>query len=276
MTGSILESVLRRDRAVVAAALAIVIATAWGLVLWFAFSMPMESSGPSMDMPGMDMPGMLAPGIMPWSMGDAVFMFIMWSVMMVGMMTPSAAPMILIYAGVGRHALQQGKPFASTGWFAGGYLAAWVGFALVATSAQWALERLALLTPMMRSASPLFGGALLMAAGLYQWTALKERCLSHCQAPLVFIGKHGGFRGDYRGALQLGLRHGAYCIGCCWALMALLFVGGVMNILWIALLSIFVLIEKIVPAGRMISRSAGAALFILGLAMVLHIIPSVG
>jgi predicted metal-binding membrane protein len=284
MTDAVLETVLRRDRAIVLVALAGLTATAWAYVLWLAFTMQMgdmsagssmstPSNVPAMDMPGMkpnagDAASMLAPVLAPWSLGYALFMFIMWAVMMVGMMTPSATPMVLIYARVGRQAAQQGKPFASTAWFASGYLASWIVFSILATGAQWGLERAALLTPMMASASPVFGGLVLIAAGLYQWTPLKDRCLSHCQAPLVFIQKHGGFRRDPRGALLLGLHHGSYCIGCCWALMALLFVGGVMNILWIALLAIFILAEKVIPAGKAIARVAGVALVLAGVAMV--------
>jgi predicted metal-binding membrane protein len=182
-------------------------------------------------------------------------------VMMIGMMTPSAAPMILLYARVGRQAAQQGQPLAASAYFSAGYLVAWIGFALAASLAQWALERSALLSPMMEGASDVFGGAVLIGAGLYQWTPLKDACLRQCQAPWLFIQRHGGFRRDARGALAFGLRHGGYCIGCCWALMALLFVGGVMNVLWIAAIAILVLVEKIVPAGRMISRTAGAVFF---------------
>jgi predicted metal-binding membrane protein len=190
-------------------------------------------------------------------------MFAMWTVMMFGMMAPSVAPMILIYARVGRQALTDGKPFAAAAWFAGGYLLAWTGFSLAATSAQWALERATLLTPMMVSASKILDGVVLIVAGLYQWTPLKEVCLSHCQAPLTFILRHGGFRSDGSGALTLGLRHGLYCIGCCWALMALLFVGGVMNLFWIAALAILVLLEKVIPSGQIIARFAGLT-FIAG------------
>ena len=113
---------------------------------------------------------------------------------------------------------------------------------------------------MMESASAIFGSALLIAAGLYQWSPLKDACLRQCQAPLQFIQRHGGFRRDAKGSLKLGIRHGAYCVGCCWALMALLFVGGVMNLLWIAVLTVFILLEKVIPAGRVIARVAGGVL----------------
>jgi predicted metal-binding membrane protein len=260
MNGAMLQ-VLRRDRVIVAAALAALAALAWTYILWLAADMSMGLGMGGMDMTGLRMIpagiGIMAPAPAPWQAIEFAYVFAMWAVMMVGMMTPSAAPMILIYARVGRQASAQGKPFAPAGWFVAGYLLAWVGFALAATAAQWALERTALLDPMMASASHVFGGIVLIAAGVYQWTPLKDTCLAQCQSPLVFIQRQGGFRRDPPGALRLGVRHGAYCVGCCWVLMALLFVGGVMNLLWIAAISAFVLIEKIVPAGRLISRIAG-------------------
>ena len=257
MTNTALELVLRRDRTIIVSALVLLLALAWAYVLWIAADM---------DMGGMDMSelrmipagiGVMAPALAPWNPFEFFLVFIMWAVMMVGMMTPSATPIILIHARVARQAAAQHKPFAATAWFAGGYLAAWIAFALAATYAQWALERASMLTSTMQSATNILGGVVLVIAGLYQWTPAKDACLVQCQAPLVFIQRHGGFRRDAAGALWLGLRHGAYCVGCCWALMALLFVGGVMNVLWIAGLAIFVLIEKVIPAGRAISRIAG-------------------
>jgi predicted metal-binding membrane protein len=212
----------------------------------------------------------MAPAAAPWKAIEFAFVFAMWAVMMIGMMTPSAAPMIMNYARVGRQAAQQGKPLAASAYFAGGYLIAWIGFAVLATWAQWALDRSGLLTPTMAGANDVFGGAVLIAAGLYQWMPLKDACLRHCQAPLWFIQRYGGFRADARGALALGLRHGGYCIGCCWALMALLFVGGVMNVVWIAALAILVLAEKVVPAGRAVSRVAGLGLVAAGIWFIVH------
>jgi predicted metal-binding membrane protein len=116
----------------------------------------------------------------------------------------------------------------------------------------------------MASVSNLFGGAVLIAAGIYQWTALKDVCLAQCQSPLGFLMRHGGFRGDVAGCLLLGFRHGAYCVGCCWVLMALLFVGGVMNVLWIALLALLILLEKLFPFGRWIARTSGIAFLAAG------------
>ena len=135
------------------------------------------------------------------------------------------------------------KPFGPTGWFAAGYLLVWFGFAFAATGAQWALERAALLTP-MASTNNVVGGILLIMAGLYQWSPLKDICLAHCQAPVLFIRSCGGFRRNVLGALEIGILRGAYCVGCCWVLMTLLFVGGVMNVFWIAAIATLVLVGK--------------------------------
>jgi predicted metal-binding membrane protein len=257
MTEPGLEALLRRDRLIVMAALVLITAFAWTDLVWLADDMEMGG----MDMTGFRMIpaglGLMMPSTAPWQPIEFAYVLAMWAVMMIGMMTPSAAPMILIYARVGRQAAEQGRPFAPSGWFAGGYLLAWVGFALTATSAQWALDRAALLTPTMKSASNVLGGTVLIVAGLYQWTPIKDACLSYCRSPLLFIQRQGGFRSDAAGAMVLGLRHGLYCIGCCWALMALLFVGGVMNLLWIAALAILVLLEKVTRFGRFLARAAG-------------------
>jgi len=265
------EAVLRRDRAIVVVALATVTTLAWADIIWLARDMAMDG----MDMTGFRMipagRGLMMPAIAPWHPVEFAYVLAMWAVMMIGMMTPSVAPMILIYARVGRHAVGSGQPFAASGWFACGYLVAWLAFSLAATSAQWALERAALLTPMMESTSSLLGAIVLIAAGIYQWTPLKETCLSYCQAPLTFIMRHGGFRPDAPGAFALGVRHGLYCVGCCWTLMLLLFVGGVMNVLWIAALSGLVLLEKLVPFGKVLSRVAGCAFIGGGVWLLFHL-----
>jgi predicted metal-binding membrane protein len=269
MTNSTLEAVLRRDRLVVASAVGVIVALAWGYVLWLAADMDMGG----MDMAGFRMipagMGIMAPSNAPWRAVEFAFVFAMWAVMMVGMMAPSAAPMILMYARVGRQAKAAGKPLAATGWFASGYFLAWIGFSLAATSVQWVVERAALLDSRMASASNMFGGIVLIAAGAYQWTPLKDICLAECQSPFRFLMRHGGFRGDLLGSLLLGLRHGAYCVGCCWVLMALLFVGGVMNVLWIALLALLVLLEKVTPFGGRVARAAGVACIVAGVWMLL-------
>lgn len=280
---------MSRDRIVVAAALAVVTLLAWAYVLWLSIHMPgmgvVPSASSNGGMAGMDMSASsdamanlavdgatraLAPGFRVWAPADFVFMFAMWSVMMVGMMTPSVAPMVLLYAASGRKAAAAGAPFAATGWFFAGYLTVWIGFSGLATGFQWALTSLALLTPMMAAAGGVFGGILLVAAGLYQWTPLKNTCLRACQSPVGFLMGHGGFRSDTRGAIRLGISHGAYCLGCCFALMALLFVGGIMNPLWIAGLMILILLEKMLPAGSLIPRTTGALLVAAGIGLLVN------
>ncbi len=280
MTETVVTKAFRRDRAMVVMAIVIIAALAWAYILWLAAQMGMaevataataEDAMAEMNMPsgsgtmaGMDMGSgvgaAVEPVFRPWSVADGAFMFSMWAVMMVGMMTPSVAPMVLLYAAVGRNAGASSRPLAATGWFVAGYLSAWIAFSLAATGAQWTLTRLALLTPMMESASGIFGGIVLIAAGLYQWSSLKDTCLRQCQTPLGFLLNRGGFRSDPVAALRLGAEHGAYCVGCCWVLMTLLFVGGIMNVLWITGLMILILLEKVVPMGRLIPRVAGAVI----------------
>jgi predicted metal-binding membrane protein len=265
MSDTALEGVLRRDRYVIFAALSILTALAWIYLFWLAAQMAMPAADPAMR--GMDMAA-IAPAPRPWTVMDFLFSFIMWAVMMAGMMIPSAAPTILLYARVGRQAVAQHKPFAATGWFAGGYLLAWAIFSFLAAFLQAGLSHAALLTPMMTSASNLMGGGILIVAGLYQWSGWKNACLSNCRAPLAFIQQHGGFKRRALPSLGLGSRHGLVCIGCCWALMLLLFAGGIMNIAWIAGLAILVLFEKLLTDGRNVSRVIGLALIIAGLLLV--------
>ena len=264
MSSGSLELLFRRDRRIVVAALVVLTALAWGYLIWL--SQAMSTTGTSLpDMSGMDMSAAVTPMLRAWTAGDFAFIFMMWAIMMVGMMTPSATPMILIYARVARQAIQEGKPFAATGWFVTGYLLNWAVFSFVAAIAQGALEHFAWLTPAMAAANTRIGGVVLIVAGIYQFTPLKNNCLSRCQSPFAFIQANGGIRRGRRDSIQLGMRHGMYCIGCCWAMMTLLFVGGVMNILWIAVIAIFVLIEKAVPAGAAIARVAGAGLVVAGI-----------
>ena len=268
MSDAALAAVLKRDRAIVAACLVVLILLAWAYIVWLADDMEMGG----MDMTGFRMipagKGLMMPVDAPWHTIEFAFVFVMWAVMMVGMMMPSVAPLILLYARVGRQAAAVHQPFATSAFLAGGYLSAWIVFSFAATIAQWAVERQGWLTPAMSSESNTFGGLTLIAAGLYQWTPLKDSCLRQCQFPLQFIQRHGGFRADAIGSLKLGARHGVYCIGCCWMLMTLLFVGGVMNVFWIALISIFVLTEKVVPVGRLISRLAGTLFLAVGVWLI--------
>ena len=208
--------------------------------------------------------GLMVPTDMPWRAMEFAFVFAMWTVMMVGMMTPSAVQMILMYARVGRHAGPQGTPLAATVWFAAGYFVVWAAFALLATLVHWAFERSALLDFAMASTSTVVGGLLFVAAGSYQWTRVKDLCLTQCHKPFAFVMGHGGFRSDAPGSLMLGLRHGSYCVGCCWALMTLLLAGGAMNLLWIGLLALLIVLEKVTPFGRPIAHFVGIILVAAG------------
>lgn len=255
---SAFEFVLARDRIPVLAALVCVTALAWGYLVLMAGGMH--------GMP--DMPGM-AQGAMeaavrpaPWTAGHFAMMLAMWAVMMLGMMLPAAAPMILFFATFSRRSREQGHRVAPVGAFVAGYVAVWSAFALAATTLQWALERAALLSPHMASVSPVLGGALLIAAGVYQWTPLKRSCLGFCRSPVAFV--MGRWRPGTGGALRMGLEHGAFCVGCCWVLMGLLFVGGVMNLLWVAAIALAVLAEKLAPKGGWIARATGVALVLGG------------
>jgi predicted metal-binding membrane protein len=261
---SAVERLVRRERAVALTAILLVAAAAWAYVVLLARAM---------DMGDMDMPGyrvlpalraLMVPVAQPWDAAEFALVFVMWAVMMAGMMLPSAAPMILLYVRVGRQSAAQGRPLASAAWFAAGYLVAWTAFALAAAFAQWALVAALPALPMTAMTSRLVAGVLSLVAGLYQWSPLKAACLRQCQSPWLFVQEHGGYRGGARGALALGARHGLYCIGCCWALMALLFAFGVMNVAWIALLAILVLVEKIVVTGLLLSRLIGLALVAAG------------
>jgi predicted metal-binding membrane protein len=239
---SAMERLLRRDRALVAAALLAVIALAWLYLL--------QGAGMAMTQAGLS-----------WSFGRAAINFAMWAVMMLAMMLPSAAPMILLYATIRYRRGGPGGKAATTA-FLLSYVVVWVGFSLAATLLQWSLDQALLLSPMMRTTSVATAGALLIAAGVYQWTPLKQACLRHCRSPLDFILT--SWREGLGGAFGMGLRHGAYCVGCCWALMALLFVGGVMNLVWIAGIAAFVLAEKVAPGGVWFGRLAGLALIAWG------------
>lgn len=235
----------------IVAALATVAALAW-LYLF------LDAADMTAAMAGMDRT-MAMP---PRAAIELVLLFAMWWVMMVGMMLPGVAPVILTFATVNRNRQARGEPYVPAALFAAGYLLAWGGFSLVATLAQEALERAALLSPMdMTTNNRLLGGLLFVAAGLYQFTPIKLACLRACHSPLDFVVNH--WRDGPSGALRMGLTHGVHCLGCCWILMLLLFVGGVMNLLWVAVLAIVVLIEKL-TTGPWIGRAGGVLLIAYG------------
>ena len=256
--GSLVEGALRRDRLLVVSCLLFAVVLSWAWLL--------AGAGMMQEMGDMLMP--MSSG--PWTAGHALLVLVMWAVMMAAMMLPSAAPMILFHAAIARRRSERGESGASaaaSGAFASGYLLVWVAFSLAATGLQFGLERAALLSPMMESTSVALAGAVLIAAGLYQWTPLKKACLRYCRSPLDFVLTQ--WRPGARGAFLMGLRHGAVCVGCCWVLMLLLFVGGVMNFAWIAGIALFVLVEKLGPAGHWIGRGAGALLMAWGCATLL-------
>lgn len=216
----------------------------------------------ALGMRGMDASGAAKPHTHSWSGIDFFLTFAMWVAMMTGMMVPTAVPMVLTLAGLHRRQ-KQDQPFFATAVFLAGYVVVWSGVAALATFAQWGLHSMALLSPMLVTTSNLLGGGLLLLAVAYQWSPLKSACLSQCHTPLGFLLSE--WREGHWGVLEMGLRHGVYCLGCCWALMTLSFVLGVMNLLWIAALATFVLVEKVVPAGHRLSQVSGLLLLGWGL-----------
>ena len=249
---SVLESVLRRDKALVIAGLAAITLLAWAYLFYLAYFGPgMARMDSISELGSMSMPGMSV-GFGPV---EIILMFLMWAVMMVAMMVPSAAPMILAFANINRRRQQQGNPYVSTAVFLSGYLLVWAGFSVAATLAQFALIFTILGYSLMAGSTNIIAGILLLAAGLFQLSPLKNVCLRHCRTPMGFITND--WREGGRGALVMGLHHGGYCLGCCWALMGLLFVLGLMNLFWIAALAALVLVEKLLPAGQWFGRAAG-------------------
>jgi predicted metal-binding membrane protein len=250
----LLEAALRRDRLIVTAGLVTLAGLAWVYIAREAVLMPAHL-------------GMAMPQARPWNGGETAGLVIMWIVMMIAMMLPSVAPVILLFANVSRRRRVEGVLAAPVSVFILGYLLAWTTYAVLAALAQSLLHSAALLSPTMASRSPLLGGGLLMLAGVYQWLPLKGACLSHCRSPLGFFTTE--WREGVSGALLMGFRHGSYCVGCCWALMALLFVAGVMNLVWVVAIAGFVLAEKVAPKGRLLGRITGVVLAGWGLWVVI-------
>lgn len=261
------STLARRDRIAILFGLVGASLLAWAYLISMALQMGAEMGGQMAG--GSGMMRMRA-----WSPVDFWLMFLMWAVMMVGMMVPTAMPMALVYAAVARKAKQQGGAVAPTFVFVGGYLFMWTLFSLVATFAQWGLESAALLSPMMVSTSPGLGAALLIGAGVYQLTPAKRACLEHCRAPAYFISQH--WHPGLSGAFRMGVVHGVFCLGCCWILMGLLFFGGVMSLLWIAGITAFVLLEKLLPPGFWAERFAGGALIVVGAVLLVEAMGLVG
>lgn len=263
MSGIAVERLFRRDVAVVAAALLTLTLLAWLALL--------GGAGTGMDpiaMSGWLMPATpLAPAA--WTLSYWLVAFFMWAAMMVAMMLPSASPMVLLYARVARRAESEGRAMrasAAVTAFASGYIAVWILFSGLAVALQWGLERVGAMTVMMSSRITLLSGGLLIAAGLYQLSPLKGACLRQCRAPASFIAAH--WSPGLFGAWRMGLLHGAYCVGCCAILMLLLFVGGIMNLVWIAGLTLFVALEKLAPFGAAAAKAMAVALVAAGAVLV--------
>jgi predicted metal-binding membrane protein len=251
------SGVLQRERWIIGAALAGVAAIAWAWMIHEARGMDVRGACECL---GMQMGGVSRGD---WTAGSLLPLFLMWAGMMVAMMLPSAMPMILTFAAVSRNRRRQQRPYVSVAIFVAGYVAVWTAFSALAAVAQWILHRQALISPAMSSTSATLGGVLLLAAGIFQFTPLKHTCLTHCRAPLEFIMTR--WREGAPGAFRMGLEHGAFCTGCCWALMALLFVLGVMNILWIAVLTILVALEKMLVRAKWFSTATGVLLLCWGM-----------
>ena len=258
------DRLLLRDRWIVGGCVAAIAVLAW-LWLWREWA----AMAPDTSMPGMEMRSaeMASPSDAAAYLASA---FVMWFLMMIAMMLPSAAPMIMLYGGLARAAREGQAVLAPTSIFAGAYLTVWGGFSALAALAQWQLVRSGAVSEINLA----FGdqrvcGALLIAAGLYQATPLKRVCLQNCRSPMSFLMRF--WRPGWAGAARLGLTHGIYCLGCYALLMALLFVFGVMNLVWVAALALFVLSEKVLRIGPRIGAAAAVVSALVGLVMVVGV-----
>lgn len=255
------EKLMNRDTQIVIGAVVVIVALA-GLYTVIGVGMPMSA---------LDMTRMVGPVRDPMAMGSSMewtwaymlLVFLMWWVMMVAMMTPSAAPVLLLFTALKRHGSEKAQASSLGLTFLSGYLLAWAGFSAIATLLQWLTEGIGLTNgPMMTIRVKQGAGAVLLLAGLYQFSPLKTACLRHCRSPAHFLSAHN--RKGLVGSLRMGMHHGTYCVGCCWALMALLFVGGIMNLYWIVGLALYVLAEKLIPFPRLFSQATGLVLIVAG------------
>lgn len=251
------ENSTARERAVVLGAVAGLAALSWGYILHMEWGMRHMDSGANMA---------IMPAMTNWHLADLGLVFLMWTMMMGAMMIPSAAPMALAYLSVQRTRGFGPRPLIATSLLVSGYLAVWVAFSLAATLLQWALLEAALITPMMKSASTILSGLFLVGAGVFQFTPLKRACLTGCRSPVEFL--LNAWQEGLGGAIVLGLKNGAACLGCCWALMLLPLALGVMNLLWMAALTLFLLNEKIVPGGDLFGRFVGLGFMAWGGALL--------
>jgi predicted metal-binding membrane protein len=247
---TLLESVVRCERTSVVVLLVVLPLLSWAWIAVMARDMYGPMTGASAWMMTVQ-----------WDLSHLLLLWAMWAVMMIGMMLPTAAPLVVLYGAAARRSTPQ-TAAQQTYALAAGYLVAWTAFSVGATALQWALASLLLLSPMMEAANSQVTAALLLIAGVYQWTPLKNSCLQTCRSPVGFL--IGRWRDGGSGAFSMGLEHGFSCVGCCWALMLLLFAGGVMNLVVIVVLTAFVAFEKLVPLGPLGARIGGACLIAAG------------
>jgi predicted metal-binding membrane protein len=245
---------LSRDRTIIASCIIAITALAWLYLIHLSGEMSIARST------------MQAMTIAPWSATDYLLTFAMWSVMMVGMMSPTATPALLLFDGMQKNA-EARERYTKVFLFGLGYIIVWIAFSALAALTQWVLHDRAILSMSMATTSSRLGGLILLLAGGYQLTPAKNVCLRQCQTPLGFLMTN--WREGERGALAMGLKHGKYCLGCCWALMLVLLVVGVMNLAWVAVLTAFILIEKFGRTGSLVARLGGAAMIAGGIATLI-------
>jgi predicted metal-binding membrane protein len=256
MTNQIAQAAVRRDRMIVLSGLAAVIVATTIYTVWMAgqFHKPMDVALMPTGQAAMDhRTGFLT-------------LFVMWTIMQVAMMSPTAVPMILMHGKIERHRHPDRFPYVPVGLFFLGYILLWVAFSLVFALLQVGLQSRSLLSPSLASTSPWLSGGILIAAGLFQFSKLKQACLTQCRSPVTYLMTE--WRSGRRGALIMGLKHGLHCVGCCWIMMALLFVAGVMNLFWMAAITAFVLIEKLTARGALFGRVVGVGLILWGVLII--------
>lgn len=258
-SGTVLDRTLKRDRFIVAVSLAVVVVLA---AVYTVMGVGMSMSAITMTQMAIDVPGMMMASA-EWTPLYGLLVFLMWWVMMVAMMVPSAAPTVILYTNLVRKNKNAERPYASVSFFLAGYLIVWGGFSLGATVLQWVLVSIGQMSGMMELTHAPVAGTLMIAAGIYQVSSLKQACLKHCQHPLIFFVHN--WKSGTSGALRMGMQNGYFCLGCCWVLMALLFVGGVMNLLWIAALAFFVGFEKLAADRPWLTKISSIALIASGL-----------
>lgn len=255
-----MTALLQRDRRILFAALSFIAISAWAYMAYEARVMYRTGS---CCCAGMKMSG---PDTSAWSPTTLLPLFLMWAEMMVAMMLPTAMPAILCFAAIQRKRHTQNQPYVFAGFFTAGYLLVWTAFSFFAAIAQWMLHGTALLSPMMASNNAILSGVILISAGVFQFTRMKNSCLARCQSSANSAANPA--RESKSGALLTGLKHGLHCTGCCWFLMLLLFVAGVMNLGWIAILTVFVLLEKVLPNARRLTQLSGFVLLLWGVCVL--------